>query len=500
MRPQDSSHLASLHAASAIYGCWERVRYGVATGRAEHMERVEYAFLPIRKLADMLRRGEATPVDLVEYFVKRLETIGRRLNAVVTIDRDGALREAHFALEELRAGRDRGPLHGIPYGVKDLVATVGTPTSWGAGPLRDQQFDEDATIVKRLRDAGAILVSKLALVELAGGFYNQPNASFTGPGINPWNVDAWSGGSSSGSGSAVGAGCVPFAIGSDTLGSIITPSSYCGIAGLRPSYGRISRHGAMALSWTLDKLGPMCLTADDCGLVLEAIAGPDIGDPTTLPSSFRHTPSPPPALGFRLGVVREGLEAAQPEVRRNFEASLSVLSEFGALEDIELPDLPYIQTGQIIIAAEAAAALESLIDNGVIAHLTALEDRLGIFAGTQIPAIDYLRAMRVRRSIRTQINSLFRRYDGIVSPTSLQVASPLTVSFDEYRGKARWSQLSAACSLSGIPAVTVPNGFGERELPTGLQIIGSTETERTILAVAHTYQQRTSWHVMHPND
>jgi aspartyl-tRNA(Asn)/glutamyl-tRNA(Gln) amidotransferase subunit A len=375
---------------------------------------------------------------------------------------------------------------------------VGLPTSWGAGPLRTQQFDEDATIIARLRDAGAILVSKIAMVELAGGFYNQPNASFTGPGINPWNVDAWSGGSSSGSGSAVGAGCIPFAIGSDTLGSIITPASYCGIAGLRPTYGRVSRHGAMALAWTLDKLGPMCLTADDCGLVLEAIAGPDVNDPTSLPVSFRHH-SNLPEHNFKLGVVREGLENAQPEVRRNFEASLSVLSDFCTLDNIDLPDLPYIETGQIIIATEAAAALGHLIENGTIAQLTAPEDRLGIFAGTQVPAVDYLHAMRVRRFIRTQVNTLFQPFDGIISPASLQVASPLSLSFDEYRGKARWLRLSAAGSLSGLPAVTVPNGFGERGLPTGLQVSGASETEHNILAIAHAYQLRTNWHTLHPD-
>lgn len=462
------------------------------------MASVDYAFLPIRALGDLLRRGEATPVDLVEYFADRLETVGHQLNAVVTIDRDGALRQARIATAELRAGHDRGPLHGIPYGVKDLVATEGLPTSWGAGPLRTQQFDEDATIITRLRDAGAILVSKLAMVELAGGFYNQPNASFTGPGINPWNVEAWSGGSSSGSGSAVGAGCIPFAIGSDTLGSIITPSNYCGISGLRPTYGRISRHGAMVLAWTLDKLGPMCLTADDCGLVLETIAGPDANDPTTLPASFRYVPGQP-ENGFKLGIVREGVDIAQPEVRRNFERSLAVFRDFCTLDDIELPDLPYVPTGQIVIATEAAAALEHLIEDGTIAQLTAPEDRTGIFAGTQIAAIDYLRAMRVRRMIRTQINTLFRPYDGILSPASLQVASPLSLSFDEYRGKARWSRLSAAGSLSGLPAVSVPNGFGERGLPTGLQVTGASETERNILAVAHAYQQRTNWHTMHPN-
>ena len=237
------------------------------------------AFASVRELGRMPRAGETTPTALTAFFLTRLESAGRRLNAVVTITRERALAEAALAERELAAGHDRGPLHGIPYGAKDLCATAPPyPTSWGAAPLRDQQFAADATVLARLRAAGAILVAKLAMVELAGGMgYEQPNATFTGPGLNPWNPDSWSGGSSSGSGSAVGAGAAPFAIGSETVGSIMTPAAFCGVSGLRPTYGRVSRHGAMALCWTLDKLGPMCRSADDCGLVLAAIAGPRPG-------------------------------------------------------------------------------------------------------------------------------------------------------------------------------------------------------------------------------
>ena len=220
--------------------------------------------------------------------LRRLETIGPKLGAVVTVTRERALAQAHRANQELLAGRDRGPLHGIPYGAKDLLATKGIPTTWGAEPLRGQVFDFDATVVRRLEEAGAVLVAKLAMVELAGGLgYNNPDASFTGPGRTPWNPDYWSGGSSSGPASAVAAGLVPFAIGSETSGSILTPAAFCGVTGLRPTYGLVSRHGAMALCWTLDKLGPLARGADDCALVLAAIAGADPADPTT-GASFRY--------------------------------------------------------------------------------------------------------------------------------------------------------------------------------------------------------------------
>ncbi len=230
--------------------------------------------------------------------------------------------EARRAEREIAAGRYRGPLHGIPYGAKDLLATSGgIPTTWGAAPLREQRFDFDATVIRKLEEAGAVLCAKLAMVELAGGMgYRQPNASFTGPGINPWNPDAWSGGSSSGSGSAVAAGLVPFAIGSETWGSILSPAGYCGIAGLRPSYGRVSRHGAMALCWTLDKLGPLCLTAEDCGLVLEAIAGADPADPSTSDRPWRFDAGEVTGRRFRFGVIKGVTTGCDEAVHRQLRA------------------------------------------------------------------------------------------------------------------------------------------------------------------------------------
>src|SRR5438128_1551257 len=229
-----------------------------------------------------------------------------------------------------------------PEVAKDLLATSGgIPTTWGAAPFRDRCFDYDATVIRRLEDAGAVLVAKLAMVEFAGGMgYRQPTASFTGPGISPWAPDAWSGGSSSGSGSAVGAGLVPFAIGSETWGSILGPSTYCNVTGLRPTYGRVSRHGAMALCWTLDKLGPMALTADDCGLVLDAIAGADPRDPTAIDRPYRYEAADT-GRRFRFGVVKGSADAAEPAVRDAVLASLDTLRALGTVEEITLPDLPY---------------------------------------------------------------------------------------------------------------------------------------------------------------
>jgi len=230
----------------------------------------------VRELGRRLRAGETTPTELARRCLERLDRVARPYNAVVTLTPERALREARLAEAELAAGHDRGPLHGIPYGAKDLLATANIPTSWGAAPYRDQVFPTDAAVIERLHGAGAVLVAKLAMIELAGGMgYRTADASFSGPALNAWDREAFSGGSSSGSAVAVALGAVPFAIGSETSGSIVAPAAYCGVSGLRPTYGRVSRRGPMALSWTMDKLGPICRPADDCGLVLAAIAGPD---------------------------------------------------------------------------------------------------------------------------------------------------------------------------------------------------------------------------------
>ena len=457
-------------------------------------------FATIRELGTMLRSGETTPTKLAEHALARLETVGKDLNAVVTITGERAMREARLAEEELSAGYDRGPLHGIPYGGKDLLATAGIPTSWGAEPLRHQMFDADATAVTRLQGAGAVLVAKLAMIEMAGGMgYNQPTASLTGPPRNPWNRDSWTGGSSSGSGATVAAGVVPFAIGSETGGSILSPSSYCGLSGLRPTYGRVSRHGAMALCWTLDKLGPMCRTADDCGVVLQAMSGFDPSDRSTLTDTYQYEPARSRTGGFRIGVLRDGLERIQPEVRTNFEKACEDLSAVASLEDVSLPDYPYAEVYSIILAAEGASAFENLIDRDVISGLTAPEDRLGGYAGTTVPAVDYLRAMRVRRQINEEIDSLLARYDAVVHPSANTVASPISMTFDEYAGSwNRRNVLTSLGNLSGLPAMSVPTGFGERGLPTGMQIVGRERSENSVIAVAAAYQRLTGWHDRHP--
>jgi aspartyl-tRNA(Asn)/glutamyl-tRNA(Gln) amidotransferase subunit A len=457
-----------------------------------------FATATIADLGALIRRGEVTPTALARRALDLLDTRGRALNAVVTLTPERALREAARAEAELAAGHDRGPLHGIPYGAKDLLATAGIPTTWGAAPYKDQVFDYDATVIRRLEQAGAVLVAKLAMVELAGGMgYEQPNASLTGPGRNPWNPDAWSGGSSSGTGSAVGGRLVPFGIGTETQGSITTPSGFCGVSGLRPTYGRVSRHGAMALCWTMDKIGPMCRTAEDCGHVLAAIAGRDPLDPTSADRRFTYPPTNQRRSGFRLAVLAKSADDAQPEVADNFAASLDVLRGLGTLEEVELPDLPYNAVSGVIIPAEASAAFDELIASGGIAGLTAPEDRVKPYAYEAISAKDYLKAMRLRRHIAQAIDDLLAPFDALVSPTLNVVATPIDESFNTAL-RRRAVPLTAAANLAGIPAITVPNGFGERGLPTSLQFTGRAWSEARLLAVAAAYQERTDGHVRLP--
>ena len=459
----------------------------------------EAAWAAIPELGKRWRAGEFTAVELAEFFIDRVERVGKPLNAVVTVTRDLALEQARRADAELAAGRDRGPLHGIPYGAKDLLATAGIATSWGAAPLEQQTFDEDATVVRRLREAGAVLVAKLAMVEMAGGLgYEQANASFTGPGLNPWDHRAWSGGSSSGSGAAVAAGVVPFAIGSETWGSIMTPAGYCGVTGLRPTYGRVSRHGAMALSWSIDKLGPMARTADDCGLVLAAIAGVDPADPSSADRPYEYSVSQLPRPPFRLATLKNAADRMQPEVRRNYQQSLDVLRPHATWTELELPDFPYGTVTGTIISCEMAAAFEGLVRSGDVWEMTAPEDRWGAHAALFIPAKDYLNAQRIRRKIQRAIDALLAPHDALVVPTLATVAPPIDRPFSDYRAGWEALEVGGAENAAGVPAITVPNGFGERGLPTGLKLVGRAFDENRLLAVARHYQSLTDWHQRRP--
>ncbi|MGE5346126.1 MAG: amidase [Acidithiobacillales bacterium] len=454
--------------------------------------------LSVRALSEKIRKRELSPVDLTEACLERLETTGPVLGAVITVTRDLARKEAKAAREEVAAGSWRGPLHGIPYGVKDLLATKGIPTTWGAEPYRDQVFDYDATVVRRLREAGAVLVAKLAMVELAGGLgYNNADASFTGPGRTPWNLGFWSGGSSCGPAAATAAGLVAFSIGSETSGSIITPAAFSGVSGLRPTYGRVSRHGAMALCWTLDKLGPISRTAEDCGLVMAAIAGADPLDPTSVDRRWR-----PEEAGrrFRVGVIEGSAEKAQPAVKRNFEEAVKILRGFCDVEEeVPFPDFPYGPAVSTIVNAEAAASFRDLIESGGTQQLRAANDTWGGYPASMVLAVDYLQAMRLRAPVRRALDALAARYDALVAPSRETVAYPIGVDFDKAYPNVRGGPaVIPAGNLAGQPALSVPNGFGENGLPTGIQFTGRAFSDEILVAIGAEYQRRTDWHLKRP--
>src|ERR687885_2491849 len=448
-------------------------------------------FLSVAELAGQIRARKLSPVELTESYLQRLETTGKRLNAVAYVMRETALREARQAEDEIKRGRYRGPLHGVPYGVKDLCATREAPTTWGATPYKNQRFDYDATVVERLRAAGGVLIAKLAMIELAGGLgYNRADAAWTGACRTPWNTNFWSGGSSSGPGAATASACVAFAIGSETSGSIITPAAFCGLSGLRPTYGAVSRHGAMALSWTLDKLGPMCRSALDCGLVLSVIAGRDPLDPTSRSRDAlpRYSPAGQltnPRRGarkLRLAVIKDSYEKAQEEVRKNFLAALDVLRSFADVEmDVKLPDFPYGPAVGTIVDAEGASAFRDLIESGRVKELASPEGRVGGYAASLVTAVDYLHAMRMRAPMRRAWAEMFKKVDVLAAPSRATVSYPVDKTFDKaYPGIGASSPIGAS-NLVGVPAISVLNGFGQAGLPTGIQLVGPAWGERDLL-------------------
>jgi aspartyl-tRNA(Asn)/glutamyl-tRNA(Gln) amidotransferase subunit A len=449
-------------------------------------------FSSARELGERIRSRKISPVELTEAYLEKLEGPGRKLGAVVTVTRDLALEQARRAEKEIRAGKIRSPIHGVPYGAKDLLATRGIPTTWGATPYKDQVFTYDATVIANLEKAGAVLLGKLAMVELAGGMgYRYASASLTGAGRNPWNPGRWSGGSSSGSGVAVSGGMVGFAIGTETWGSITTPSSMCGISGIRPTYGRVSRHGAMALSWTMDKIGVLARSVEDCGVVLSRIAGPDKEDPTTIQAPWSYAPATRKGK-WRLGIVRKAWEKSEPEVPGVFDAALRELGSVATLEDITLPELPFSATAGTLIVAEVASAFEDLIESGRVAELADPGSRLGGYSSTMVAARDYLYALRLRAKLQRALDEVLARFDALVAPTLPGVASPLEANLEEvFAGD---DPVGGAGNCCGVPAVSVPMGFGAGHLPLGIQFVGRAGEENRILAIAKDYQSRTSWH------
>jgi len=455
------------------------------------------SFASVAELGALLRSGDVSAVALAELALARLNTVGRGLNAVVTLTPDTALAQAARADAELRAGIDRGPLHGIPYGAKDLLAARGYPTSWGAAPFRNQVFDRDAAVVERMAAAGAVLTGKLAMVELAGGFgYEQPDAAFTGPGRNAWDRERWAGGSSSGSGAAVGAGCVPLAIGSETWGSIVVPAAFNGVTGFRPTYGLVSRRGAMALSWTMDKIGPLAHTAVDCQIALAAIAGPDREDVSTL----GRPPFQPDTRrsGFRFARMASVESGTEPHVAAHFDEALQVFREIGSIDEVTLPDLPFDAAATIVLSAEAAAAFEEFVGTEEADGLTAVENRVGLIDALAIPATDYLRALRVRRKAMQAMDALLQGFDALLAPGYLTVASGIGERFGEEQNDVESRTIGGAANLCGLPGLTLPAGPGRDGLPTAVGLTGRVDADAAVLAAGAAFQERTSWHRQFP--
>lgn len=463
-------------------------------------------FAPITELNALLRERKISSSELTKFFSKRLEKIGPQYNALACSLAKPGHKAAKDADYDLKRDRLRGMLQGIPYGAKDLLAVAGYPTTWGAKPYADQVFDYNAEVINRLNKEQAILIGKLSMIELAGGGgYSSASASLQGPGLNPWNKLYWAGGSSSGSGIAVAAGLVPYALGSETSGSIMTPACYCGITGLRPTYGLVSRRGAMALSWTLDKVGVLAHSAEDCAYVLHAIAGRDDQDPGSARKSFWYTPE----YGIDFGDLRVGYaeidfaEWPDEPLRPAFQNALAAFKSIGALMiETRLPDFPYGPVIGAIIDSEAASIFEDFIRSGQVNQLADQAQIDGLKASLTYTATDYLKAMRVRRQIQDAFRDLFVSVDVLVAPTRFSLPDRADVPFPENSPKRPDQKgvgagLVQATNLCGLPALTIPCGY-VNGLPLALTIVGPPFMENAIVAFGRAFQQRTNFHTQHP--
>ncbi len=465
-------------------------------------------FATIREINTRLIAREFSCVELTRAFCDRLEKLGPRYNCLALSLREQAVRKAKEVDADLKKDRRRGPLQGVPFGAKDLLSYAGQPTTWGAAPFAGQVFDSDAAAIARLSKLGAVLTGKLSMIELAGaGGYRVAAASLQGPGLNPWDRSRWSGGSSSGSGSAVAAGLTPFALGSETSGSILAPSAMCNVTGLRPTYGLVSRAGAMALAWTMDKIGPMCRSADDCGIVLQAISGKDAEDPASAGKSFYYAPQfARPFAELTIGYApTDWTDHVEPSAKAAFAQALEAFLSIGAkTKVVELPEFPVEAVAATIIAAEGSAAFESLIESGRVDKLADASQIAGLKAGVEIRAVDYLRAMRIRSMIRDAFPALFADVDVLLAPAWPGAAPTISAPLDQPpalatpASKARGLQdLIPASNLAGLPALCLPCGFADG-LPLGVQLVSRPFNENTLLRFGTEFQSRTDWHKKRP--
>ena len=437
----------------------------------------DLAFYSVAELSVLIKNKQISSEELTRLYLNRLKKYDKILHCVVTLTEDLAIKQAKKADEELAKGIYRGPLHGIPYGVKDLLAVEAYKTTWGSGAHKDQTINETATVVKKLEDAGAVLLAKLSLGALAMG-----DVWFGGKTRNPWNPEQGSSGSSAGPASATAAGLVAFSIGSETLGSIVSPSTRCGVSGLRPSYGRVSRTGAMALSWTMDKLGPMCRTAEDCAIVFDVIRGSDGIDQTLIDSPFNYN-SFKNIKSLKVGYIKELFENSRRR-STNDSISLEVFRKLGVkLIPVNLPEnFPFSALG-IILNAESAAAFDDLTRSNRDDLL--VQQRRGAWPNSFrqarfIPAVEYINANRIRFKLIQDMYEATKDFDVIISPSFGGNQMLIT-------------------NLTGNPCISVPNGFNDNGSPTSISLIGNLFDEANILRLAKAYQDNTAFIKKHPD-
>ncbi len=437
-------------------------------------QREDLAFYSVRQLSELIRTRQISSEELTRFFLDRLKRFDDTLHFVVTLTEARALEAARRADAELARGIWRGPLHGIPYGAKDLFAARGYPTTWGAMPYKDQLIDADAAVIRRLDEAGAVLCAKLSLGALAWG-----DVWFGGKTRNPWAPEEGSSGSSAGSAAAVAAGCIPFALGTETLGSIVSPSTVCGTTGLRPTFGRVSRQGAMALSWSMDKVGPICRTAEDCALVFSVLHGRDPADPATYDAPFPYD-ADRSLVGLRVGYEAAMLERDYP-FRHWDSLALATLRRLGVeLVPVELPELPPIR---FILETEAAAAFDLLTrsDRDTLLVRQVRNAWPNVFRAARfVPAVAYVQANRLRSRLIEDMARLFDEHD---------IAAYVAPSWH--------SRNLRITNLTGHPAVVVPSGFRNGK-PVSITFTGQLLDEATILELAHAFQRATDYHLQHP--
>jgi aspartyl-tRNA(Asn)/glutamyl-tRNA(Gln) amidotransferase subunit A len=462
----------------------------------------ELHYLSVTELAKQIEAKKISPVELTRLYLARSEKFGPRLNAYARLTPELALAQAQAAEKEIQRGHYRGPLHGIPYAAKDLLAVKGVPTTWGAKPYENQAFDYDATAIEHLNRAGAVLLGKASMIELAGGMnYRFASASLQGEAKNPWNTECWTCGSSSGSGAVVAAGLAAFAIGTETWGSIVCPSAFCGVSGLRPTYGRVSRFGAMALAPSMDKIGPMARSAEDCARIFAVLAGHDPKDRSTLPvdkAAFTYSPSIElKTRSLRVGWVTNAWKTMEPGVAKVIDAAEKALRRyFPSVRHTSLPQGPFEDAANVTIGIEGAASFRSLIRSGQVSQLVDPLGQINGYVNEQLPGADYVEAQRVREILQRKMADLFDSFDVLATAAQPIVATPL--DFNLETGLAFPDPLGGIGNLCGLPALAVPCGFTEKHLPVGLQFVGRAGDDFAVILAARTFQAHTDWHHKHP--